>query len=75
MTCLTLMSILRGGVRAVFAVGAERLLRRRPFPVLGLVCFFLGSILNAMSRVSFFAFSSVVASSALLGMNSLDDSV
>jgi hypothetical protein len=57
MTCLTLMSILRGGVRAVFAVGVEGLLRRRPFPceptVLGLVCFFLGSMLNAMSRVSF----------------------
>jgi hypothetical protein len=54
MICFTFMSILRGAMRAAFAVGAERLLRRpvclRPFPceltVLGLVCLFLGFMLE-----------------------------
>jgi hypothetical protein len=64
MTCLTCMSILCGGVRAVFAVGAETLLRRplglRPFPfeltVFVFVCLFLGSMLEVISGVGFFAF-------------------
>jgi hypothetical protein len=62
MTCLTFMSILRGAVRAAFAVGAERLLRRllglRPFPceptVLGLVRLVLGSMLKVISGSGFF---------------------
>jgi hypothetical protein len=83
MTCLTFMSILRGGVRAVFAVGVEGLLRRpvglRPFPceptVLGLVRLVLGSMLEVISGVCFFAFSSFATLFALLGMTFLDKSV
>jgi hypothetical protein len=68
MTCSTLMSILRGGVREVFAVDSEVLLWRplgflRPFPfivtVLAFVCFVLGSMLEVISGADFFAVSAL----------------
>jgi hypothetical protein len=67
MTCLTCILILRGGVQEVFALDSEVLLRRplglRPFPfevtVLIFVCLVLGSMLEVISGVGFFAVSSL----------------
>jgi hypothetical protein len=84
MTCLTFMSILCGAVRAVFSVGAQRLLRRpmdlRPFPciptVLGLVRLVLGSMLKGITDGGWLIRVLLAATlSALLRMPSLDESL